>query len=183
MQWVGCGMALVLAACAGAPVGSTPVERWPASLGDVAAAIVALGRHETFTLLAHPLAVPRKGELECGWRDGKLESWTFVDTGAPGGQWWRLPSPPNSVRFGEPDESIVERVVRVRDGHIDDGRSTGRVPGAPTYHAAFLCAQGDLAAYSIGYVSGPLCGQGHTLIMKRTSTGWALSYVIPTWVS
>jgi hypothetical protein len=179
---LGLGVALIAVGCATAPP-RRAVESWPALPTDVAAAIVELDRHETFTLLVHPMAGPTKGELQCHWREGKLDSWEFVNTGAPGSQWWRLPVPPNSMGLGEPDTSIVERVVRVVDGQIDDRTQGESVPAGLAYHASFFCAQGELAAFSVGYVTGPLSGRGYKLILKRGGTGWVLSYVIPTWVA
>ena len=132
----------------------------------------------------HPMAIPERGHLECQWSEGKLAGYAFVDTGVPGDQLWRLKPPPNTVGFGEPDESRVEEIVHVTDGRVDSMTLPGH-EGATlaAFHASFFCADGDLAAFSVGYSCGLLCGEGFRVIRHRSGTSWLLAYIIRTWTA
>ena len=153
----------------------------PVPAADLARALVELGPYASFTLVMHPMTAPERGHLECRWRDGRLDGYSFVDTGAPGDQWWRLKLPPNTVGFGEPDESRVEEIVRVTAGRVDS-MTLPRVEGAgQAWHASFLCADGDLAAFSVGYYCGALCGRGFRVLLRRSGASWLLAYSSPTW--
>jgi hypothetical protein len=155
----------------------------PVPSADLARALAELGPYASFTLVMHPMAVPERGHLQCQWLEGKLAGFAFVETGAPGDQWWRLKLPPNTVGFGEPDESSVEEILHVTDGRVDT-MTLPRLEGAgQAWHASFFCADGDLAAFSVGYSCGALCGRGFRVILRRSGTGWLLAYSSPTWTA
>jgi hypothetical protein len=178
--------ATLLCSCAAGPKASAPsgaADASPVPIADVARALVELGPYASFTLLLHPLAVPERGHLECQWREGKLTRYGFVDTGAPGEQWWRLKRPPNTVGLGEPDESTVVDHVRVTEGRVEPGTSADLKATRRVWHVSFLCTDGDLAAFSTGYYCGALCGRGFRVVLRRSGTGWLLAYSFSTWAA
>lgn len=168
--------------CAGTPAAS--MERYdlgPVPVADLAEALVALGPYENFTMLVHPLTVPQQGHLECRWKEGRPPGVNFVDTGAPGGQWWRLPLPPNTVGFGEPQEDMIKVFAYIEDRRISDSLKNTTAAKANTYHAAFLCAHDNYAAFSVGYYCGALCGKGFRIVLRQENGHWKLADAQPTW--
>jgi len=150
---------------------------------DLVTALVEVGPHRDFTLQLHPTAMPKRGRLECHWSQRKLEGYEFVDTGAPGNQWWRLPAPANSSGLGEPVLSAIDRTLDVVDGRITRvAKEPPRTAGV-LWHATFLCGHADLAVFNVGYYCGGLCGQGFRITLQKQGSAWKLIDVLSTWAA
>jgi len=177
--------AALLASCSStsAMVSAPGAPATPVPDTDLVRALVEVGPYTDFTLQLHPMAMPRQGHLECHWSERKLDGYEFVDTGAPGGQWWRLPTPPNSAGLGEPNLSLVHETIGVVDGRIARLASDGGSKTGALWHAAFFCGHADLAVFNVGYYCGALCGQGFRITLQKQGSDWKLIDVLSTWAA
>jgi len=79
----------------------------------------------------------------------------------------------------------ADLLARLSNARVHFRPGTEYKPGLGTHLniANFIWTNADHAKGDIGEVCGPLCGEGHAVLMVRKGGRWSVESITPTWIS